>query len=1600
MADTLLDFLQDSEQWSGGESKSRGILKKKPEDKLNELIRQSDKEIADDVKRQQVAMQRQAAGLGPVGENKPAQQLAEYITSLPATKAAASAVARNTPVEQYDAILDAVHNAALKNKTISRAGLLRKTAAGAYTGAMNLTEAGLKLTGIGKMSDEQEKFARQLHSVWSSADSLRNPDASWADPREWIVSAAEMAPTLIAAGAAGAAVSAGSKAVGIGAKLTGLAREAGSAAAFIPELYTNTYDALLDRGVSPSTARWAAVTSSGLQGAIFARLPKALLPQLGGEKVVAKKLADGIVKHYAKTVAIYGPSTMAGVNAVDYAVQEFATGHSPKIKELIENSANTYLHSVGPMAILAAPGAISAKISSPEHLPKVIKEAESGKAPSRKQWEELGLPPEDGKSKEARLQGIQKIAAQIKAVAEPKIQPIAPTEIKPAELKAKLEIPDGGFTYQPIAKAEPSGGYGVSVFPGREKVIKASEITEKDISDYIEKNKDVFDESPENFLGGWHDPETGNVHLDISRVVSTVEEAAALGQKHNQKAIFDFQTFSSVPIEAEAPIDYILSLKEKGYTSQGIADTLNFKGSDYRSRPWSAKTVENVIRERKIIAPKVQLTKEEFQADFRKNSKPAIRFNDGTVVEGETRQTHAGVVTKAQEQGLNLDDVTDDGWTYQGKFISREELIGEKPGIIQRKLTSEAVQGKPGYGEFPEVLTPEAVVAAQPFKATEAKPAGKDFIQDEIGRIGIKTEAIGRGIGFVKHAMRRFLTSKGELPANVYDRNIAKRGDILRVQKEMSFIAKDYDRAVKETYGKRELTADEIAVIDSALKGELPLESLPEAMREPVGVMRNHIDVLSEALINCGAIEGKLEATVDKNLGSYVTRSYKAFDDPAWARKVPDEVRNKTKAFLRQEYPNKSEAEIHGLIESILYEGKAAETPIAILRGSKLGAKDLSILMQRKDVPPEIRALLGEYKDPRLNYARSVTKLGNLIANHLFLNDVKQMGMGTFFSEVPIEGPYGIMKTRIAADTSSPMNPLNGLYTTPEIKDAFQRAVIPSQSGAVIQFALRLNGAVKVSKTVYSVMSEIRNYVGNIGIATRNGYWHFGAMKQAWKATTTGLLNLSDEQWRNYYLRKVELGLVNQSTRAEELREYIKDIAQYGDTSEYMLDIEARRSSKFRKLIRKTTSLAAGTYQAGDDFWKIFGHENEIIRWGKAMPELSYGQLEEMTAKMVLDVHPSESRVPEGIKKTRKLPFIAPFITFNAEIIRSTYHTLKYAQMELRSPNPRVRIIGAERVVGTILSISGTGAIAAATRFLCGVSKDEDEDMRKFTPPWQKNSRFAYLGKTKDGNIRYVDLAYSDPHNTLVTPIKAFMRGEDIKNGLWDGLKDVAEPYINEDILFKAITESWRNHTATGGRVFNPEESVDQQAADVTAHIWAAFEPGTITSAKRIAKGFLGIKAKTGKAYNPTIETIATISGQRIAELDIRQSLSFKAREYIGSIRDSDVIFAEPLLSRSETTPKELTSAYNRSNEARKVIWKEAFDSAQAAIRLGVPRKDVIHILMSSGVSERDTRSIMAGVYIPPKITESRARAAIKANPQDGASRIQAILEAQRNAEK
>ena len=113
-----------------------------------------------------------------------------------------------------------------------------------------------------------------------------------------------------------------------------------------------------------------------------------------------------------------------------------------------------------------------------------------------------------------------------------------------------LSVPDGGFSVNPVDGSDVRMGYAVAVHPDLERIFDGP-VTSNDLHDYVAHAKEAL-ALPGRVLGGWRDPATGRVYLDVSVVVADLCEAMTLARQTAQLAIFDFSAMESIPVAVAA----------------------------------------------------------------------------------------------------------------------------------------------------------------------------------------------------------------------------------------------------------------------------------------------------------------------------------------------------------------------------------------------------------------------------------------------------------------------------------------------------------------------------------------------------------------------------------------------------------------------------------------------------------------------------------------------------------------------------------------------------------------------------------------------------------------------------------------------------------------------------------------------------------------------------------------------------------------------------------------------------------------------------------------------------------------------------------------
>lgn len=920
---------------------------------------------------------------------------------------------------------------------------------------------------------------------------------------------------------------------------------------------------------------------------------------------------------------------------------------------------------------------------------------------------------------------------------------------------------------------------------------------------------------------------------------------------------------------------------------------------------------------------------------------------------------------------------------------AREGAVPEAGSVAEGSRITEAPTAIEATSQIRPPLTPREgpVETSSPSVSELALPEGSTTPQVEIPgprapaqkksvyALGISPD--NKAAKWVVDNAKRLMTAEGDLPKETFNRWVERTGEVKADSRQIAYATRDlYDGLRKEfgitrmdevKSGLEKVPREFVTEMNDALLGKRDINSLPETVREPVQRMRDHIDTLSQRMLNDGIVPEKLQAAVSDNLGVYMTRSYRVFDDPKWAESIPVETRNRAKDFilsdLRRDNPAATPEQAHSVMQTMLQDWKDQGSGV-LIKGGKMGSKDLSSFIARKDIPEVLRDFMGEYKNPVINYARSVTKMAHLIANSHFLNDVRAQGLGKFLFE---DGTQPATHTaRIAADESAVMSPLNGLRTTPEIATAFREFGKSEHTRSALTRAyFTLSGIAKAGKTVGSVMTQARNLFGQTYFWLMNGHFDPRSSGVAVKSILADIGATNSKKARETYNRYLKLGIVDQSPKAGELRDVIS-AAGLNDADVNRLDTQGHIT---KALKRYTLDAATTAYRVSDDLGKIVGFENELARLKKIDPTKPVEALEQEAAQRIRNTYPTYSAIPEWLKQFQKQPIFGPFTSFAYESFRTAFHNLRYTAEDLRSSNPEAKKAGAQRLAGQLAVLGGGYALSTASRAMLGLMAEDEDDARRFMPPWDKNAQLLFTGK-EDGKATYVNISYTNPYSYMTDPINAVATGirndEELLDLMGRSFMELIRPFASESILANAGLDIQRNATETGRKVYNPQDTPDEKIRAVLAHVGEAIEPGTSTRLrKKIIPSLKGEQTATGTALSPTNEITSELLGFKTQTLDYEQALAFKASRFRKNDADAEGIFTNIAMRRGTVEPDDITDSYKRSNEAKFNLWKELHGDVQAARRRGVSANAIRETLVSGGLTKADAGNVITGKFAP-----------------------------------
>ena len=795
--------------------------------------------------------------------------------------------------------------------------------------------------------------------------------------------------------------------------------------------------------------------------------------------------------------------------------------------------------------------------------------------------------------------------------------------------------------------------------------------------------------------------------------------------------------------------------------------------------------------------------------------------------------------------------------------------------------------------------------------------------------------------------------------------------------------------------------------ISDFMEGKTSANQLPLDLATQLTEMRAQIDGLTERLIQLGVIDS--QESIDyyrENKGKYLLRSYEAInfkENPLIAsftgkglnidnvvkklKNVDQTVVNTALKYLsdraKAANPALTDAEAMKIARADANE-ILSDSEDYVMNKGMTGSTNVKSLRQRKDISPEIRALMGEYTDPLYNYYATIFKISSLTSSRQYLNSLKEFGMGKFFFTEKTEDAT----VKFAGDESDALAPLNGIWTFPEIKESLK--VAEKQTAGLLS---QMAGRVRMLKTVYNPATHVKNIIGNMGFAVSNGHWE--NIPEAYKYMRAAITGKTDQDIMNMMDTLNRYGVLNNVIGIGELKAYFDKNESVDDFLKTVYNsansnTTASKLGKAKANLSKIPKAIEKAYAIEDDVFKILAFVNESNRYSKAMFGVNYNKLSDdqkkeidsIASEIVKDTYPTFSRVPKGVRTLSKFAFIGNFLAFPVESVRTQYNSLKLGMKEINSGNPKLKAVGYTRLGGALAynslfaslsmyayNLAGAG-ITGAVGMLFGDDEEENtvsNAIKKFLAPWNKNSD-VYVSKFKDGKLEYYDIGSLDSYGYQRRVWNAFWstknKGEFDKM-MGAGIGELLDPWMVGDFVLDNFIKLRDNDNGRGGTIYNPEGKLIDRMKDQSLFVGKQFGPGALGSAIKIADAYQ--KGETDKIMD---ELGAQVFARRYSVdlnkqfqnyiytegTDPKKEVGFKAR-----LENAKNLYNNA--KRQNLSPIELSEKYGEAIEAYKEILLKANEYYMAAALGGTNPKLLIESLKKSRIGRAEAMAIITGSF-------------------------------------
>ena len=911
--------------------------------------------------------------------------------------------------------------------------------------------------------------------------------------------------------------------------------------------------------------------------------------------------------------------------------------------------------------------------------------------------------------------------------------------------------------------------------------------------------------------------------------------------------------------------------------------------------------------------------------------------------------------------------------------------------------------------------------------------------------------SLGKGTG-----LKYQLTSEANREIKARSRTIEKY--LESMEKKSYDLAKSFEgqyNSLTTSPASRDYYLDKVLAF---LKGQTKKSDLPKELQETAELLNKELLNTKKTFANL-LPDGDLKNFMLNNIKSYMRKSFATFSNPEYqasdklksnaSKWILENVVKKNKDIREsalKELKTKNMTDTQALQEMaesltnkiLVHTKQDGVDPLRILQNiSKDTLRSDKLIRTGEELPDVIKKLLGEENNLKSSVLQTTSHAITQAVNKQTLDKLAKIGIdeGWLFKDKTIADARRMFDVEKVGDLKGLgllKTGMSKLYASKDMAKALKGAPGTFDNwiqSSVYRNILQFKVATQFGKTVLSPVTQVRNVSSASMFPLANG--HIGgraSVTDSIKMVVDDIFGagkvIDEGKFIKNLENKIRLGVIDENIVASELQAVLKDI-RAGAKVKNMDSLIARLADS--KMIKTATRVYAG----GDNLWKWYGHEyvksqmksmyknvDDVAKWTEEIVGRKFDKfntftgkaktldeaLDEAAAWQIRNTYPTYSKVPQVIKDLRKLPF-GNFISFPAEMIRTTYNILSIGAKEATSSNAQLRQMGYRRLLGAFVTLGGAEkGVSTLAQNLTGTTTEQIEAYkRSLSAPWDSRAAILPVNKWKDGVGKAINFSYFSPYDVISQPFRAAiktieegkLKQRDVGDTMFklffgeDGpIRKLIDPFVSQSIALEKMSDVMPSNLLLGGRggvtktgaaVYSDTDSDQDKFMKSLGHIFRGVRPTFIDTGDKLIKGFTGDIKKGGQPVNLQDELLAMLSGIRIINVDVPRTMNYKITEYNRNIRS--VTTAEKFFSLQNFEsrgPETMAEEFKKIQDETYKVNQDFYFILKDAETVGVSERDLRKLLRDRNISSSKARKILKGENIPYTAYDSRMKKRVK----------------------